>query len=189
MSTAGKVLSVLSALLLVVWAIMISAVAQINENGAKAVAAKEKSATDLKEAVAKADANNLEYRDKANEEQVQKERELRLAQTKLASVEAQLTSAQESLSRAEFQLENYTKAAGSAKADLGARQQEKVDLEKSLADNTAQVKKLQGVNDDLLNQLEKLRNDFQSALRRNTAEVEKERKADAKPVKTAANDR
>ena len=47
MSTAGKVLTVLSALLLVVWTIMISAVAQINENGAKAVAARKKAVEDI----------------------------------------------------------------------------------------------------------------------------------------------
>jgi chromosome segregation ATPase len=185
MSTAGKVLTVLSALLLVVWTIMISAVAQINENGAKAVAARKKAVEDIETGIAKTEGNAADLRVKTNAEQIQKENELREVRLKQAMVERQLETARESLTRVQFQLENYTKAAASSKADLEARQQEKTDLEKTLADNEALVKKLQGENDDLLGQLEKLRNDFQANLRKNTEAVQKELKGGGKASKTA----
>jgi ribosomal protein L29 len=185
MSTAGKVLTVLSALLLVVWAIMISAVAQINENGAKAVAARTKSVEDLQTSLAKSESNAAELRVKTNAEQIQQENELREVRSKQIMVERQLETAKESLTRVQFQLENYTKTAATSKADLEARQQEKTDLEKALADNQALVKRLQGENDELLAQLEKLRNDFQENLKKNTEAVQKELKGGGKSSKTA----
>jgi ribosomal protein L29 len=185
MSTAGKVLTVLSALLLVVWTIMISAVAQINENGAKAVAARKKAVEDLQASVIKTEASALDLRVKTTEEQVQKELELREVRVKLTMVERQLETAKESQTRVQFQLENYSKTAATSKTDLDARQQEKTDLEKALADNEALVKKLQGENDELLGQLEKLRNDFQTNLQKNTEAVQKELKSRGKASKTA----
>jgi ribosomal protein L29 len=185
MSTAGKVLTVLSALLLVVWTIMISAVAQINENGAKAVAARKKAVEDLQISVTKTEASAVDLRVKTTEEQVQKELELREVRAKQSMVERQLVTANESLTRVQFQLENYTKTAATSKTDLDARQQEKTDLEKALADNEALVKKLQGENDELLGQLEKLRNDFQANLQKNTEAVQKELKSGGKASKTA----
>src|SRR5437588_6147 len=71
----------------------------------------------------------LESRDAIVREQEAKDRELRNARIELSTVERQLTSTRERLSRLQFQLETYAKALTTAREDLDLRNKEKADLE------------------------------------------------------------
>jgi chromosome segregation ATPase len=172
MSTAGKVLTVLAVLMLVVSIVMISAVAQLNTNQTQALDKVKADVAQLKTDVAQAEDTAIKLRVRINEEQAAKARELRLVGIRLSTAERQLTTTKENLARVQNQVDNYTKALATAKAGLEARVQEKADLETQKAAGEALVKRLQGENDELLGQLTKLRTDFQEILKKNTDETE-----------------
>jgi uncharacterized protein (DUF3084 family) len=172
MSTAGKVLTVLSVLMLVVWIVMISAVAQLNTNATQALEKVKSDIEKLKVDVAQTNDTATKLRVQVNEEQAAKGRELRLVGIRLSTAERQLTTTKENLARVQNQVANYTKTLAAAQEDKEARIQEKADLETQKAAGEALVKRLQGENDELLGQLTKLRNDFQEILKKNTYEAE-----------------
>ena len=176
MSTAGKVLTVLSVLLMIVWIFLISGVAQLNADASKRVAELKKKAEDLQSETTKAQQDALDTRDAVVKEQEAKDREVRLARIRLSTVERQLTETRELLARLQFQLETYAKALAAAQEDLNLRNQEKADLEKAKADGTALVDRLRGENAERLDQLTKLRDEFQQARQRNVGAVDSLRK-------------
>jgi len=166
MSTAGKVLTVLSVLMLVVWIVMISAVAQLNTNATEALGKIKADIEKLKVDVAQTEQTAIKLRDRINEEQAAKARELRLVGIRQSTAERQLTTTKENLARVQNQLDNYTKALATAKTGLEARIQEKADLETKKAAEEALVKQLQGECDELLGQLTKLRTTSRRSSRR-----------------------
>lgn len=181
MSTAGKVLTVLSVLLMIVWIFLISGVAQLNTDAARRVAELNKKAEDLQAETTKAQQDALDTRDAVVKEQEAKDREVRLARIRLSTVERQLTETRELLSRLQFQLETYAKALASAQEDLNLRNQEKADLEKAKADGTALVDRLRGENAERLDQLTKLRDEFQQVRQSNVGAVDSLRR-DGRPT-------
>ena len=82
----------------------------------------------------------------------------------------------ELLARLQFQLETYAKALAAAQEDLNLRNQEKAELEKAKADGTALVDRLRGENAERLDQLTKLRDEFQQSRQRNVGAVDSLRK-------------
>jgi chromosome segregation ATPase len=186
MSTAGKVLAVLSALMLVVWIVMISAVAQLNANSGQQLDKLKADVARLKTDVAQAKQSADDTLVKINEEQVGKERDMRLVRIRLSTAERQVSTTRESLSRLQIEVDNYTKSAVTAKEGLAQRNNEKAKYEKDKADEEAVVKRLQGQNAELTDQLLKLRTDFQDVLKENQAEVQKQLKG-GKPTTRAAS--
>jgi len=176
MSTAGKVLSVLVVLVMTVWIVMMSAVTQLNTDASKRLADLQDEILKLKEEVGRTERNAFETRLKINDEQVGKERDMTLVRTRLSTAERQLSTTRESLSRVQIQVENYTKALETAKAGLALRNEEKARVEKDKAEEEAVVKRLQGENSELTERLLKLRTDFQTTLKQNQAEVQKQLK-------------
>jgi len=176
MSTAGKVLSVLVVLVMAVWIVMMSAVTQLNTDASKRLADLQDEILKLKDEVGRTERNAFETRLKINDEQVGKERDMTLVRTRLSTVERQLSTTRESLSRVQIQVENYTKALETAKAGLALRNEEKAKVEKDKAEEEAVVKRLQGENSELTERLLKLRTDFQTTLKQNQAEVQKQLK-------------
>ncbi len=184
MSTAGKVLTVLTALLMIVWIVLISGVAQLNADAGKKVVELQKKAEDLRAQTTKAQQDALDTRDAVVREQEAKDRELRNARIELSTVERQLTSTRERLSRLQFQLETYAKALATSRENLDLRNKEKADLETSKANGTALVDKLRGENAERLDRLAKLRDEFQQTRQRNVGSVDSLRggRPQAQPV-------
>lgn len=173
MSTAGKVLTVLTALLMIVWIVLLSGVAQLNADAGKRVAELQKKAEDLQAQTTKAQQDALDARDAVVREQEAKDRELRNARIELTAVERQLTSTRERLSRLQFQVETYAKALATAREDLDLRNKEKADLEAAKANGTALVDRLRGENAERLDQLTKLRSEFQGLRQQNVGAADK----------------
>ena len=184
MSTAGKVLTVLSALLMLVWIVLISGVAQLNTDAGKRVAELQKKGEELRDQTTKAQADALDTRELVVREQEAKDRELSLARGELTVVERQLTTTRERLTRLQFQLETYAKALATAREDLDLRNKEKADLESAKANGTAAVDKLRSENAERLDQLVKLRDEFQQTRQRNVGTVDSLRggRPQARPV-------
>jgi hypothetical protein len=177
MSTAGKVLTVLSALLMIVWIILLSGVAQLNTDAAKRVADLKTKAEELRGQVDKAQQEALDTRDEIVKEQEAKEREVRNARIRESRSELQLTEARETLSRNQFLVEGAGKALAASKEDLDLRNKEKADLEAAKAAGTALVDQLRGQNAERLDQLAKLRDEFQQTRQRNVGAVDSLRRA------------
>lgn len=177
MSTAGKVLTILTALLMIVWIVLLSGVAQLNTDAAKRVAELKQKAEDLRGEVAKARQDALDARDEIVKEQEAKDREVSVARVRESRAELQLTEAREALARNQFLVEGAAKALGTAKENLDLRNREKADLEKAKADGTALVDKLRGENAERLDGLAKLRDEFQQTRGRNADAIGSLRKA------------
>jgi chromosome segregation ATPase len=183
MSTAGKVLTVLSVVLMFVWILLISGVAKLNAEHGDQLGKLQKKADELRTQTTKAQEEALDTRELVVREQEAKDRELRNARIELSAVERQLTSTRERLSRLQFQLETYAKALATAKEDLDLRNKEKADLETAKANGTAAVDKLRSENAERLDQLAKLRDEFQQTRQRNVSTVESLRgRPQAQPV-------
>ena len=76
MSTAGKVLVVLSVLMMGVWLVLISAVAQLNMTATEGIKKNKADIAKLKVDVAQTQQNGKDLLSKVNAEQVAKERSL-----------------------------------------------------------------------------------------------------------------
>ena len=186
MSTPGKVLVVLAALMLGVWIVLISAVTQLNVNAGQQLDKLKVDVAKVEEDVAKVKQNSDDLLVKINEEQVGKERDMRLVRIRLSTMERQVSTTQESLSRIQIEVDNYTKAAATAKTGLTQRNAEKAKYEKDKADEEAVVKRFQGQNAELTDELLKLRAKFSEKLKENQAEVQKQLKT-GKPTTRAAS--
>jgi hypothetical protein len=184
MSTAGKVLTVLSVLLMIVWVILISGVAQLNTDSAKRVDDLRKKAESLKDDVAKARQDSTDFHNAIVKEQEDRDRELSMTRIRESRAELQLTETRETLLRKNLLVEKASGALEAAKADLDLRNQEKVDLEKGKADGAALVDKLRGENAERLDALTKLRDEFQKTRQQNVGAVAPGRSA-ARPVSFA----
>jgi hypothetical protein len=188
MSTAGKVLTVLSVLLMLVWIVLISGVAKLNTDAAEQVSKLRDKAQTLKDDVAKARQESTDTHAAIVKEQEDKERELRNARTRESRAELQLTETREHQARMQFLVEKAATSLASAKENLNLRNQEKADLEKAKADGTALVDKLRGENAERLDRLTKLRDEFQKTRQQNVGSVDSLRKAGratAQPVSFA----
>ncbi|HEY2157487.1 MAG TPA: hypothetical protein VGH33_17805 [Isosphaeraceae bacterium] len=188
MSTAGKVLTVLSVLLMIVWIMLISGVAQLNTDSAKRVTDLRKKAEDLRTEVTKAQQEATDTHNAIVKEQEDKDRELAHARIRESRAEVQLTETRELLAWNQYLVEKAAGALAAAKEDLNLRNQEKADLEKAKADGTALVDKLRGENAERLDQLAKLRDEFQKARQQNVGAVDSLRGAGrraAQPVSFA----
>jgi chromosome segregation ATPase len=188
MSTAGKVLTVLSVLLMIVWIMLISGVAKLNTDSAEQVGKLREKAEKLKEEVVKAQQEAVDAHDAIVKEQEDKDRELAHARIRESRAELQLTETRELHSRVQTLVDKAAAALAAAREDLNLRNQEKADLEKAKADGTALVDKLRGENAERLDRLAKLRDEFQKARQQNVGAVDSLRGAGrraAQPVSFA----
>ncbi len=87
MSTAGKVLVVLSVLMMGVWLVLISAVAQLNMTATEGIKKNKADIAKLKVDVAQTQQNGKDLLSKVNAEQVAKERSLFEVRSRLSTAE------------------------------------------------------------------------------------------------------
>jgi cell division protein FtsB len=173
MSTAGKVLSVLVVLALLVWIGLLSMVAQRNANWGQKIktqdeqiATLQKSQTDLRDQLA--DLKNTVAR-----EQESHELAVAVLRAEVADFEKTLTDSIEALERVKNQVKSQTIASDVAKAHDEHRLGEKTQTQTDIDTQTAEVEKLKGENGVLMAQLEQLRNEFLSTMADNRKMVQR----------------
>lgn len=171
MSTAGKVLTVLILLVMVVWIVMLSGVSQLNANYGQKI---QREQADLEKVTAdavKANADYLSTTEKARLEQDLTESELRLKLADIASAERRRTTSVEALTRVTLQLEGCQRDVEVAKKNLEIRDAEKVKAEELLAKKREEIARLQATNAESKAQLAQLQEDFKKLLAENAARI------------------
>ncbi len=167
MSTAGKVLVVLFLLVLPVWIILVSAVANLNSEWTQALARLEKQVSDLEPQVAANEKKILKLQDEIALAQDSADAEQTLLRAKIAEVErgkAEMTQIQTAVAN---QLDALKVAVESAKTASTQRKQQ-LDTETAAKDAAVEsVKKLDTENAQLLQTLLNLRNEFKQILEQN----------------------
>jgi chromosome segregation ATPase len=183
MSTAGKVLTVLILLVMVVWIVVMSGVSQLSYNYAQKIDTQQKELDKLAADAAKANSDILRLTEQARLEQDATDRDLRLSLTRIAAAERRQSSTIEDLTRLKNQVADYLAAVERAKINLSTREAEKAKGEEDLAKKRDEIAKTQATNAELRTQLAQLQDEFKRLLAENTAAVAKASgKATAKPA-------
>ena len=167
MSTAGKVLSVLTILLALVWVVLTSAVADFNRAGGKAV---EKAKADLaaaEPAYAKTMVDLQTTKDDTDKQQVKTLDEITALRERQADKEKERSQALQLSSRMKLQAEGAEGSLKSAETLDKERLEEKEAETKAMEEAKALVAKLIGENDQYLAKLSELRDQFAKTLQAN----------------------
>jgi predicted nucleic acid-binding Zn-ribbon protein len=173
MSTAGKVLTVLILLVMVVWLVMMSAVTQLNVNYGQKVNAQQKELDKLAEDVTKANNRITTLTEQARLEQDATERDLRGLLSRIAAAERRQSSTIEDLTRIKIQVADYLVAVEKANTNLATREAEKAKLLDDKAKKLDEIAKSQARNAELRTQLAQLQEEFKRILTENTQAVHK----------------
>jgi hypothetical protein len=188
MSTAGKILTVLTMLTAVVWVLLTASVTQLNRNGAKAVKVyKEKIAVAEKQ---KTDTQ-IEIRTTVDETKLtgtRSQNDLTTRQAKLSEVEKIRSQMIESVTRVKLQLDGLNATVARGQADVKERVAERGTEKQGKAGSLALVEKLKGENGQLLAQLQSLRAKFRSTHESNKAMVQRriQRQGNGVPTRPAS---
>jgi hypothetical protein len=188
MSTAGKILTVLTMLTAVVWVLLTASVTQLNRNGAKAV-------KDYKEKIAVAEKQKtdtqIEIRTTVDETKLtgtRSQNDLTTRQAKLSEVEKIRSQMIESVTRVKLQLDGLNATVARGQADVKERVAERGTEKQGKAGSLTLVEKLKGENGQLLAQLQSLRAKFRSTHESNKAMVQRriQRQGNGVPTRPAA---
>jgi chromosome segregation ATPase len=173
MSTAGKVLSVLVLLLLLVWMVLAAGVSRLNTNGNKAL-------HDLTEEFEKLRADVDQTQDdvvglKAQTASVQEKIDneltvLRARQTELEKARSQII---ESFSRVTYEVATVDETVKAAQETVEHRNTELEAERKALSETRDEVKTLMADSSQLMSRLDSLRKEFQKSYRFNVEQVGK----------------
>ena len=188
MSTAGKVLTVLVLLVMVVWLVMMSAVTQLNVNWEQKIAKQQTDLDNLTAEAAKANSSILSLTEQARSEQDATDRELRVVLEKIAATERRQSSTTEDLTRLKFQVADYLAAVERAKTNLATREAEKAKDIDDLAKKRDEIAKAQATNAELRTQLAQLQDEFKRLLAENTANLDKAAKEGAAKPASSVRD-
>jgi len=173
MSTAGKVLTVLILLVMIVWLVVLSGVTQLNVNWEEKIAKQDKQLDQLQKDADAAASRLLSLTDQARLKQDETDRELREILGRIATAERRQSDVVEKLSRVKFELAEYLAAVEQANVNKATREAEFAQGEADLVKKKEEIAKAQGLNSDLRDQLAKLQDEFKRILAENTAQVEK----------------
>ena len=173
MSTAGRVLIVLNALMLLIWLVLAAGVTQLNIEGGRKVEQLTKDFQTAQDELAKVERDVIDFREKATLEQVSKEHDLKVLRTSQSNSERGLSKTLETLTRLQVQVEEYTKVMKRSDETKTQRQDEKTKLEELRAQEEALVKTLQEGNSKLLADLQGLRDKFKQLTDANRSGVDK----------------
>jgi hypothetical protein len=171
MSTAGKVLTVLSMLTMAIWLVLMSMVTQLNVNHGQKIQKQQAEFEKITVDAEKANTDYLEVTEKARREQDLTDDEVRLKLADIAVRERRLSTTIEALTRLKFDVADYEIAATKAKTNLDNREAEKVKGEEDKAKKLDEIAKSQALNAELKAQLAQLQEDFKKLLAENSAKV------------------
>lgn len=167
MSTAGKVLVVLVALVMVVWIILFSMIGQLNSTWGAKVEALKQEQEKLQPKVEQEETRLAQVLNDIKAVQDDKIQKTRVLQTEVEDREGLLARTREALSAAQIRLAKVNAAVETAKANRDLRIMEKAGTEKSLAAQRSAVEQIQAENTDLLAKLSRLRDEFKRTLDEN----------------------
>ena len=179
MSTAGKVLSVVVALLAAVWVLLAAGVTQLNRNGTKAVEALKTQITQVEGQVVKARRDIATLTDQAYLLRLQNQNTLAALHAAQTEKEKARSQVLEIATRVKLQSDNVKATLEASKADNENRLAEREAETKAKAEAEALVEKLKAENGEKLATLTSLRDKFRAALQANKENVRKIRQAGA----------
>jgi len=164
MSTAAKVLAVLVLLVVPVWIILMSAVAELNKSGGAQVASLKKDVERLDGEVAKLQKDVVDLKDQITLEQGAMADQLSAIRAHQADLQKARSETIEIATRVKNQLASTQDAVKRAEATRNLRTTEKTQEIEAKAKAEAEVEKLKQVHAGLVEQLDKLRDDFKSTV-------------------------
>lgn len=176
MSTAGKVLSVLVALLTAAWVLLAAGVTQLNRNGASAVEKLQAQVAQTQTSITKAKQDIARLTDAAFVTRHENQNALAGLQLRQTEVEKKRSAVSEMLSRVKFQTESVVATVEAAKA---GSQQRKVEFEgetKAKSEAEALVETLKKQNSESRASLASLQDKFKAALENGRSRVGTARK-------------
>jgi chromosome segregation ATPase len=173
MSTAGKVLSVLVMLVLVVWIVLSAGVARLNTNGNTAIHDLSEQVDKLRAEVDQTQVDVAGLRDQTSTIQEKIDHDLTVLRDRQVQLEKSRSQIFESLERYKHQLGTVDESVKSALALVQNRIAERDAEQKALADTRAEVKTLMADSSQLMNHLDTLRKTFQTTYQRNVENLGK----------------
>jgi chromosome segregation ATPase len=171
MSTAGKVLVVLIMLASLVWMVLLAGVTQLNRNGNQALIELNNKVEKLTDDVQSTRVKIVEIKDQTGVLQKQMDKELTVIRSRQLDVERISSNIKEILARVQYQLATLGETVKNAEAAAKQRADEKVAEQKALDDARADVQTVKGQNQELMDRLTGLRNEFKATLKTNASLV------------------
>jgi chromosome segregation ATPase len=164
MPTAGKVLAVLVLLVVPIWIVLISGVAELNKSGGSQVASLKKQVEQLDADLAKMEKDLAGLKDNITNEQRAMTEQLAVIRSHQADLQKARSEMIEYATRAKLQLASMQEAAKQAEAVRELRTNEKTQEIAAKAAAEAEVEKLKQDHAELVDQLDKLRNEFKATV-------------------------
>lgn len=176
MSTAGKVLVILVLLAVLPWLWLAAGVAQHHINWAKLYAETEKQRNEAKAELPPLESAIYEQKNEATVLQVSLDKQRRNFRGQMAMEQKEESETKETLSRTDYQLKQAQLEAENAKKRHDIRRQEKLDLDKAIADEQVVVQDLMNENKALKERLANLEKDFLATVEDNKKQIDRIRK-------------
>ncbi|CAN5797719.1 hypothetical protein BH23PLA1_BH23PLA1_36380 [soil metagenome] len=167
MSTAGKVLTVLCLLMVLPCVWLIAQTSQLYRNYGKAIDAQEQQVATTVQEFEKAKVDAFATAEKVKKERLLTDAQVVAVRKDLEDLRGLLSRAQETLLRVELQLEAEQQTIQIAQAGKERRDREYAQLEQDQENIIAEVQQLADENDQLLERLADLREEFQMLLAEN----------------------
>ena len=167
MSTAGKVLVVLSMLASIAWPILGAGVTQLNRNGNKALIDLAGRVTKLEDDLKTTQDETAKVKDETVLVQEQMVRDLAVTGSRQTNMERVKSNIREILSQVQYQLATLQETVKNAEQTAQQRAAEKVAEQKTLDAAKAEVETLKVRNSELMNRLTSLRNELKTTLKAN----------------------
>src|SRR5271166_1210325 len=165
MSTAGKVLVVLSMLASIAWPILGAGVTQLNRNGNKALIDLAGRVTKLEDDLKTTQDETAKVKDETVLVQEQMVRDLAVTGSRQTNMERVKSNIREILSQVQYQLATLQEAVKNAEQTAQQRAAEKVAEQKTLDAAKAEVETLKVQNSELMNRLTSLRNELKTTMK------------------------
>ena len=160
MSTAGKVLSVLVMLVLVVWIVLGPGVSRLNTNGNEALHDLTEEVEKLRAQVDQTQIDVAELHDQSATIQEKVDHDLTVLRDRQIELQQSHSQIFDSLERYKYQLATVEESVKSAQALLQHRNDERDAEQKALADTRSEVQTLMADSSQMMNQLDNLRKSF-----------------------------
>jgi hypothetical protein len=167
MSTAGKVLIALIILVLPIWIMLVSAVAQLNSEWRQALAKQKQQVESLEQQIAKNEQDIAQTRDTISTVLDTAQEQQTVLRSKIADVERSRANAAEILSAVNVQLSVLKGAVAGAEKARDQRAAEKMAEIQGKETAEKEVEQLKIQNNELMNTLAQLREEFKATLEAN----------------------
>ncbi len=167
MSTAGKVLVVLSLLTSLIWMVLASDVARYETNGNEALHRLTSEVAKLEGQLDQTRHEIADLLDQTSQTQEQVDREFTVLRARQTDVEKARSDIQDTLAHVQYELANVQETVKNAQVALGHREAELQAENQALAASRSEVQTLVADTRQLMGRLTTLRNDFKTTYQAN----------------------